>query len=219
MTAATLRTRAVHVRPRAAVSLAVIAALGWWAVRPVATVPPPLAGGILLDLHHADTVALHFLADLGQIARGGGGSGRVQVLLGDVLVVQAQQATVGTVRCPPAVFAQAEVAHAVMVIAGSTVVVGIIGFAMQDLLGNVIAGIAIDAAVADRNLMGWTHWAYKQWQDPTTADDAQGMFRDDAVRATGVGTGAQPSPAQGSRKLQHGGAHRARSSMARTVRT
>ncbi|HVK30026.1 MAG TPA: cellulase family glycosylhydrolase [Nocardioides sp.] len=42
-----------------------------------------------------------------------------------------------------------------------------------------IRAVEIDAAVADRNLMGWTHWAYKQWQDPTTADDAQGMFRDD----------------------------------------
>ncbi|QSR25657.1 endoglycoceramidase [Nocardioides aromaticivorans] len=42
-----------------------------------------------------------------------------------------------------------------------------------------IRAVEIDAAVADRNLMGWTHWAYKQWQDPTTADDAQGMFHDD----------------------------------------
>lgn len=42
-----------------------------------------------------------------------------------------------------------------------------------------LRAIEIDAAVADRNLMGWSHWAYKQWQDPTTADDAQGMFHDD----------------------------------------
>lgn len=42
-----------------------------------------------------------------------------------------------------------------------------------------VRAVEIDAAVADRNLMGWTHWAYKQWQDPTTADDAQGMFHDD----------------------------------------
>ncbi|MBV6728443.1 glycoside hydrolase family 5 protein [Nocardioides daeguensis] len=40
--------------------------------------------------------------------------------------------------------------------------------------------VEIDAAVADEHLMGWTHWAYKQWRDPTTADDAQGLFRDDA---------------------------------------
>ncbi len=39
--------------------------------------------------------------------------------------------------------------------------------------------IHIDAEVADRHLMGWTHWAYKFWNDPTTADDAQGLFRDD----------------------------------------
>ena len=40
--------------------------------------------------------------------------------------------------------------------------------------------IEIDAAVADEHLMGWTHWAYKRWNDPTTADGAQGLFRDDA---------------------------------------
>jgi endoglycosylceramidase len=39
--------------------------------------------------------------------------------------------------------------------------------------------IHIDAEVADNNLMGWTHWAYKFWNDPTTADNAQGLFRDD----------------------------------------
>lgn len=40
--------------------------------------------------------------------------------------------------------------------------------------------IEIDAAVADEHLMGWLHWSYKQWNDPTTADDAQGLFVDDA---------------------------------------
>ena len=40
--------------------------------------------------------------------------------------------------------------------------------------------IEIDAAVADEHLMGWTHWAYKFWNDPTTADGDQGLFRDDA---------------------------------------
>ncbi len=39
--------------------------------------------------------------------------------------------------------------------------------------------IHIDAEVADDNLMGWTHWAYKFWNDPTTADNAQGLFRND----------------------------------------
>ena len=24
--------------------------------------------------------------------------------------------------------------------------------------------------------MGWTYWAYKHWDDPTTADASQGMF-------------------------------------------
>jgi endoglycosylceramidase len=42
-----------------------------------------------------------------------------------------------------------------------------------------VRAIEIDAEVADRHLMGWTHWAYKFWRDPTTADDAQGLFRDD----------------------------------------
>lgn len=42
-----------------------------------------------------------------------------------------------------------------------------------------VRAIEIDAAVADRFLMGWTHWAYKFWNDPTTADNAQGLFRDD----------------------------------------
>jgi endoglycosylceramidase len=43
-----------------------------------------------------------------------------------------------------------------------------------------LRAIEIDAAVADEDLMGWLHWAYKRWDDPTTADDAQGMFADDA---------------------------------------
>ncbi len=44
--------------------------------------------------------------------------------------------------------------------------------------------IHIDAEVADDNLMGWTHWAYKFWNDPTTADNAQGLFRDDRKFST-----------------------------------
>jgi endoglycosylceramidase len=43
-----------------------------------------------------------------------------------------------------------------------------------------VPAIKIDAAVADENLMGWLHWAYKRWDDPTTADTAQGLFTDDA---------------------------------------
>ena len=42
-----------------------------------------------------------------------------------------------------------------------------------------VAAIKIDAASADRHLMGWTHWAYKFWNDPTTADTDQGLFTDD----------------------------------------
>ena len=42
-----------------------------------------------------------------------------------------------------------------------------------------VAAIKIDAASADRHLMGWTHWAYKFWNDPTTADGDQGLFADD----------------------------------------
>jgi endoglycosylceramidase len=43
-----------------------------------------------------------------------------------------------------------------------------------------LRAIKLDAAAADKHLMGWTHWAYKRWNDPTTADGAQGLFRDDA---------------------------------------
>ena len=42
-----------------------------------------------------------------------------------------------------------------------------------------LTAIKIDAASADRHLMGWTHWAYKFWNDPTTADTDQGLFVDD----------------------------------------
>ena len=47
-----------------------------------------------------------------------------------------------------------------------------------------LRAVEIDAAVADEHLMGWLHWAYKRWDDPTTADDAQGMFADDADLTT-----------------------------------
>ena len=43
-----------------------------------------------------------------------------------------------------------------------------------------LRALEIDANVADQHLMGWTHWAYKYWNDPTTADGDQGLFRDDA---------------------------------------
>jgi endoglycosylceramidase len=47
-----------------------------------------------------------------------------------------------------------------------------------------VRAIELDAAAADDALMGWTHWAYKQWRDPTTADDAQGLFADDRDLST-----------------------------------
>jgi endoglycosylceramidase len=47
-----------------------------------------------------------------------------------------------------------------------------------------LRAIEIDAQVADEHLMGWTHWSYKFWNDPTTADGDQGLFRDDADLAS-----------------------------------
>ena len=47
-----------------------------------------------------------------------------------------------------------------------------------------VRALQIDTDVADDHLMGWVHWAYKGWRDPTTADDAQGLFRDDRDRST-----------------------------------
>lgn len=47
-----------------------------------------------------------------------------------------------------------------------------------------VRALEIDTDAADAHLMGWVHWAYKGWRDPTTADDAQGLFRDDRDRGT-----------------------------------
>ena len=47
-----------------------------------------------------------------------------------------------------------------------------------------VKAIGIDATGADDSLMGWTYWAYKHWDDPTTADDSQGLFTDDADLST-----------------------------------
>jgi hypothetical protein len=44
--------------------------------------------------------------------------------------------------------------------------------------------IGIDTDGADASLMGWTYWAYKHWDDPTTADDSQGLFTDDSDLST-----------------------------------
>jgi hypothetical protein len=47
-----------------------------------------------------------------------------------------------------------------------------------------VKAVGIDATTADANLMGWTYWAYKHWDDPTTADASQGLFTDDADLST-----------------------------------
>ena len=44
--------------------------------------------------------------------------------------------------------------------------------------------LEIDADAADAHNMGWLYWAYKHWDDPTTADTAQGLFIDDADLST-----------------------------------
>jgi endoglycosylceramidase len=43
-----------------------------------------------------------------------------------------------------------------------------------------VRAIEIDADSADAHNMGWLYWAYKYWNDPTTADTKQGLFADDA---------------------------------------
>lgn len=43
-----------------------------------------------------------------------------------------------------------------------------------------VRAIEIDTAAADDHFTSWMHWAYKHWDDPLTADDAQGLFADDA---------------------------------------
>jgi hypothetical protein len=47
-----------------------------------------------------------------------------------------------------------------------------------------VNAVGIDADVADEHQMGWMYWAYKHWDDPTTADAAQGLFTDDADLST-----------------------------------
>lgn len=43
-----------------------------------------------------------------------------------------------------------------------------------------VRSLQIDAEAADAHQMGWLYWAYKYWNDPTTADTKQGLFHDDA---------------------------------------
>ena len=47
-----------------------------------------------------------------------------------------------------------------------------------------VRAVEIDADAADRYTMGWMYWAYKYWNDPTTADTKQGLFTDDADLST-----------------------------------
>lgn len=43
-----------------------------------------------------------------------------------------------------------------------------------------VRAIQLDTAAADQTFTSWMYWAYKQWNDPTTADTDQGLFFDDA---------------------------------------
>jgi len=43
-----------------------------------------------------------------------------------------------------------------------------------------VRALEIDTAAADDEFTGWMYWAYKVWDDPTTADTKQGLFFDDA---------------------------------------
>ena len=43
-----------------------------------------------------------------------------------------------------------------------------------------VKAIGMDVEGADDALMGWTYWAYKHWDDPTTADASHDLFTDDA---------------------------------------
>lgn len=42
-----------------------------------------------------------------------------------------------------------------------------------------VRALELDTAEADRSFTRWMYWAYKVWNDPTTADTAQGLFSDD----------------------------------------
>ncbi len=57
---------------------------------------------------------------------------------------------------------------------------GAVGLMSEFAATDDVRAIEIDTAAADDHLVGWMHWSYKQWNDPTTADPAQGMFTDDA---------------------------------------
>ncbi|WP_410874567.1 cellulase family glycosylhydrolase [Nocardia sp. A7] len=56
---------------------------------------------------------------------------------------------------------------------------GAVGLMSEFGATDNVRALAIDAAAADKNLTGWMHWAYKHWNDPTTADTAQGLFTSD----------------------------------------
>lgn len=43
-----------------------------------------------------------------------------------------------------------------------------------------VRAIELDTAAADTHVTSWMYWAFKRWDDPTTADTAQGIFFDDA---------------------------------------
>ncbi|HSV38636.1 MAG TPA: cellulase family glycosylhydrolase [Nocardioidaceae bacterium] len=49
---------------------------------------------------------------------------------------------------------------------------------------DTVRALEIDTAAADTAFTSWMYWAYKVWNDPTTADTKQGMFFDDADLTT-----------------------------------
>ncbi|MFC9876406.1 cellulase family glycosylhydrolase [Nocardia salmonicida] len=56
---------------------------------------------------------------------------------------------------------------------------GAVGLMTEFGATDNLRALAIDTAAADQALTGWMHWAYKHWNDPTTADTAQGLFTAD----------------------------------------
>ena len=94
----------------------------------------PRVGSAARDFDHADAVRLDFLDDFGRRARRGGRAVGVEIALGDILVIDAQQAAAAVVRIGRvAARRQAEIIHAIVMIAracgeiGVAAVIGISG--------------------------------------------------------------------------------------------
>ncbi|MFG2442819.1 cellulase family glycosylhydrolase [Nocardia fluminea] len=56
---------------------------------------------------------------------------------------------------------------------------GAVGMMSEFGATDNVRALAIDTDAADRNFGSWMHWAYKTWNDPTTADTNQGLFASD----------------------------------------